>query len=323
MLHAPDPLMPRLADWLSSADLRALLEVARREDLGDGGVGDVTSLVSIPADAVGPGCFVARRAGVLCGGAVLGAVGDVLGSSGVPLMIQPERVDGERVERGDRIARISGSLRDVLAVERTALNLMTHLSGIATLTRQYVDAVIGAASPTPPAIYDTRKTLPGLRALQKYAVACGGGRNHRMGLHDAVLIKDNHLAHLAPGDLERGLQLAIAAAGKLDPRPRFFEVEVDTLEQLEVALRVTGIDVVLLDNMSLEELRQAVAMRDKALGRGGGVELEASGGVTLATVAAIAATGVDRIAVGELTHSAPALDIGLDFDGCGSGLVRC
>ena len=207
---------------------------------------------------------------------------------------------------GDVVGTLSGSLRGILAVERVLLNLLTHLSGIATLTAAYVAQVAGTSAD----IYDTRKTIPGLRDLAKYAVACGGGCNHRMGLHDAVLVKDNHIAHIAPAELPGALARMVVAARAAKPRPTFVEIEVDTLDQLRAVLP-TGPDIVLLDNMAPDQLRDAVALRNAAAP---GVLLEASGGVTLETVGAIARTGVDRIAVGALTHSAPALDLGLDID---------
>ena len=203
--------------------------------------------------------------------------------------------DGADVEAGDVLARINGDARALLAAERTALNLLQRLSGVATLTRAFVHAVEGTRAK----IVDTRKTTPGLRALEKHAVRCGGGVNHRFGLDDAILIKDNHIA--VCGGVARAVERARAAHGWLMK----LEVEVDTLDQLREALAAKP-DVVLLDNFSVEDLRTAVGLA------AGKVALEASGGVTLATVRAIAETGVDAISVGALTHSAPALDIGLD-----------
>jgi nicotinate-nucleotide pyrophosphorylase (carboxylating) len=205
--------------------------------------------------------------------------------------------DGDPVQAGTVIARVDANARALLSAERTALNLMGHLSGIATLTHAYVEAVAGTGA----TITDTRKTTPGLRALEKYAVRCGGGVNHRFGLDDAILIKDNHVA--AAGGVGNAIRRARAAAGHLV----MVEAEVDGLDQLDQAL-AEGPDVIMLDNFSLDDLRFAVA-RAKGL-----VRLEASGGVTLETVRAIAETGVDVISVGALTHSAPVLDIGLDAD---------
>ena len=311
----PAPTPPTVRAYLASPRFHSLLETARWEDFDEGR--DVTSIVSISDDRPGRGRFVARQAGVLAGAATLSAVVDVFTGQpsagtrpGSEIEVNLLMQDGDRLERGGVIAEMAGPLRAILAVERTALNLMTHLSGIATLTRRFVDAVEGTSA----AIYDTRKTLPGLRVLQKYAVTCGGGRNHRMGLHDAVLIKDNHLAHLPPGQLRAAMSAAVAAARELDPSPSFVEVEVDRLAQLEAVLPAKP-DVILLDNMSHADLRRAVAMRDASVGEiGHRIELEASGGVNLDTVPAIAATGVDRIAIGAITHSAAALDIGLDLD---------
>ncbi len=196
-------------------------------------------------------------------------------------------------------------MRDLLAIERVALNLLCHLSGVATLTAQYVAKCKG----TKAGIYDTRKTLPGLRGLQKYAVACGGGRTHRIGLYDAVLIKDNHLAGTPISKLAEMLTKSAGQARRLTPGLQFVEVEVDTLDQLCEVLKAP-VDIVLLDNMRPSLLQQAVTMRDATAPK---IELEASGGVNLDTVAEISRTGVDRISVGALTHSAPSLDIGLDI----------
>jgi nicotinate-nucleotide pyrophosphorylase (carboxylating) len=211
--------------------------------------------------------------------------------------------DGQRVERGTTLATVAGSLRGILAAERTALNFLQRMSGVATLTRKFVDAAAGFKVK----LLDTRKTTPGWRLLEKYAVRCGGGTNHRMGLYDGILIKDNHLAGLG-GSVRKAVEQARAYPGNAGLP---VEVEVDTLEQLEVALAVRA-DIVLLDNMTLEQLRLAVARRDAIAS---GVLLEASGGVNLTTVRDIAATGVDRISVGAFTHSATALDIALDYIG--------
>jgi nicotinate-nucleotide pyrophosphorylase (carboxylating) len=219
--------------------------------------------------------------------------------------------DGECVEAGQAIAAWAGPAGDVLAAERVALNFLQRLSGIATLTRTYVDAVAGTSAK----IYDTRKTTPGWRALEKYAVRAGGGMNHRMGLYDAVLIKDNHIAAMTlagEADAIDALGDKLAAARAKLPAGGFVEMEVDTLTQLDAALKL-AVDVVLLDNMSPTELAEAVARRDAA-GLAGKVALEASGGVTLDSVRAVAAAGVERIAIGAITHSATAVDIGLDIE---------
>lgn len=215
--------------------------------------------------------------------------------------------DGDRITARTTIATLSGPLHAVLTAERTLLNFLCRMSGVATLTRQFVDRA-KAANPNVN-IYDTRKTIPGWRELDKYAVRCGGGCNHRFGLYDAVLLKDNHIAGIPPAELGNAITAMLA---RVAGEPGFVEIEVDTLEQLRSVLSVDGIDIILLDNFTLADMKTAVSMRDAA-GLRGRVELEASGGVTLETVASIAATGIDRIAVGAITHSAPALDIGLDL----------
>jgi nicotinate-nucleotide pyrophosphorylase (carboxylating) len=299
------PDMLRLADYVTDQTLRGLIETARAEDFARPGQRprDITSELVIATDRHGEAVFRARTAGRLSGAASLPMIVDVFDPA-VALMLLLR--DGSCLQPGSEIARIEGPLRSILALERTALNLMTHLSGIASLTALYVDAVAGTRA----RIHDTRKTLPGLRGLQKYAVACGGGGNHRMGLHDAVLVKDNHIAHVPAAKLGYALRELAARARAADPPATFVEVEVDTLEQLAVVLPC-GVDVVLLDNMPPATLREAVAMRDRLVPA---VKLEASGGVNLQTVRAIAEAGVDIISVGALTHSAPALDIGLDMN---------
>jgi nicotinate-nucleotide pyrophosphorylase (carboxylating) len=273
-----------------AAACRRLIDLALTEDLGP--TGDRTSLATIPATAVGRAAFVVRRPGVVAG---VPAAAMVCAAVDPALAFTAEAADGKR------IATVTGPLRSILAAERTALNFLQRLSGVATLTRGFVDAVAG----TKAKILDTRKTTPGWRLLEKYAVRCGGGANHRIGLYDGILIKDNHLAGLG-GDVRKAVEAARNFPGNAGLP---VEVEVDTLEQLEVALAVRA-DIVLLDNMTTDQLRAAVARRDAVAP---GVLLEASGGVSLATVRDIAATGVDRISVGALTHSAPALDIALDY----------
>ena len=228
----------------------------------------------------------------------------------------PETHDGQTIEQGNRIGVIDGPVHGLLAAERLMLNFLGRLSGIATLTRQYVDAVAGSGV----RIFDTRKTTPGWRRLEKYAVRCGGGWNHRLGLFEAILIKDNHLALGATSVAQtlrytpaqavlRARKYIAEHAGKGDPSTMIVEVEVDNLEQLEEVL-LAGPDIILLDNMSCEQLCKAVACRDNI---NPAVELEASGGVTLATVRSIAETGIERISIGALTHSAPVLDFGMDW----------
>ncbi|MBV8558579.1 MAG: carboxylating nicotinate-nucleotide diphosphorylase [Planctomycetaceae bacterium] len=277
-----------------------LIDLALAEDLGQSG--DLTATVTIPSQARGAARFVARTEGVVAGLPVVAILAErfELGDSWQPLV-----EDGDRVLPGAAIARVAGSMRSLLALERTALNFLQRLGGIATLTARFVAQVAGTRA----VILDTRKTTPGWRALEKYAVRRGGGRNHRIGLYDAILIKDNHLAWLAAGGDPIGSALAAARAHA--PPGAFVEVEVESLEQLDRALEC-GPDIILVDNLGPEALAEAVRRRDRMAP---GVLLEASGGVTLATVAALAKTGVDRISVGALTHSAPALDLGLDIEG--------
>ena len=275
---------------------RRLVELALAEDLGERG--DVTSRAVIPDDWQGSAVFVAKAGGVIAG---LPAAELVMKTVDAQIRFDPLKRDGERVMPGDRLAIVSGRMRSILAGERTALNFLQHLSGVASLTRRYVDALSGCAAK----ILDTRKTLPGWRLLEKYAVRCGGGHNHRMGLDDGILIKDNHVAalHATPDPLA-----AAILAGQQQQPGLPVEVEVDSLAQLAPALACRPA-IVLLDNMSLERLREAVRMRNVLAPS---VLLEASGGVTLQSVRAVAETGVDRISVGALTHSAAALDIALD-----------
>ena len=282
-------------------DLRLVVDRALAEDLRYGP--DVTTLACVPAGKVADASIAARRPGVLAGApaviAVLEAVfGDALTASGY--QVTHRRADGDAVGAGDVAFALRAELRPLLTAERTALNLLCHLSGIATLTAAWVDAVAGTGA----AIRDTRKTLPGLRMLQKYAVRCGGGQNHRLGLGDAVLIKDNHVA--AAGSVSAALRAARAAAPELP-----CEVEVDSLDQLDEAMGA-GAELVLLDNFDVPTTAAAVRRRDAAAP---GTRLESSGGLTLPTARAYAETGVDFLAVGALTHSAPALDLGLDVHG--------
>lgn len=300
-----------------SGHVQRLLQLAYEEDMG--ARGDITSRVCILEAAVGEGVVVARRAGVISGVRVMPSVLEMF-APGVFLDVRI--ADGRRAEAGDVVAVLRGPLREVLAAERTLLNLLGRMSGIATLTARFVAAAAGSRA----RILDTRKTTPGLRALEKYAVACGGGTSHRFGLYDAVLIKDNHLAGI-PVEKLAGVVTRAAAKARamaLEPMPRgrnpgpgegalrFVEVEVDSLEQLRVILEAGGcnVDAVLLDNMPPDTLAAAVRMREAS---GVNVILEASGGVTLESVAAIAATGVDFISAGQLTHSAVSLDVALDI----------
>lgn len=272
--------------------LAELVAAALREDLGPRGE-DLTSLATVPAEATATARLVTRAAGVVAGLDAAGAVFDALGAT-----LSARVADGERADAGATLATVTGSTRALLAGERTALNLLTHLSGVATLTARYVEAVGGTAC----VMRDTRKTIPGLRLLEKAAVRAGGGINHRAGLHDGILVKDNHVA--AAGSVGAAARAALEAGARHGVP---VQVEVDDLEGLGEAL-AAGVTAVLCDNFSLDALREAVRRcRERD------VFVEASGGITLDTVRAVAETGVDAVAVGALTHSAPALDIGLDF----------
>jgi nicotinate-nucleotide pyrophosphorylase (carboxylating) len=253
------------------------------EDVGDG---DLTSRAVIDDDLRCTARVIVKQPGVICGLGVAAEIFDSLGAT-----LEPGPTEGDSVEPGP-VASVEGPARGVLTAERLALNVLGRLSGIATLTRRYVDAVAGTGA----VILDTRKTTPGLRALEKHAVACGGGQNHRLGLYDGILIKDNHLR------LAGSLGDAVSRAKRTGVP---VEVECDTLDQMREAL-AAGADAILLDNMAVGALREAVTLA------GGRTSLEASGGVTLETVRAVAETGVDFISVGALTHSAPTLDFSLE-----------
>ena len=284
------------------ANARQLIELALKEDLDE--AGDLTSAALIDEQEQGRVAVVARESGIVAG---LPIVEMVFAELHARINVQPKLADGAAVSAGTIVAEITGPLRTLLTGERTALNFLTHLSGIATLTGRYVAAVAGTGA----TILDTRKTLPGWRHLQKYAVRTGGGMNHRMGLYDGVLIKDNHLAGWTAAHSEQTIAAAIQTARGTAPPVVSIEDEVDTLEQLQDALNGPP-DIVLLDNMDCDTLRRAVELRNQTQPQ---AQLEASGGVTLATVADIAATGVERISIGALTHSAVALDLAFDWSG--------
>ncbi|MEZ6192211.1 MAG: carboxylating nicotinate-nucleotide diphosphorylase [Phycisphaerales bacterium] len=292
---------PALDDYVLADELADLIRRARAEDLGPDGI-DVTSALFIPADLTACASVVARKPGYLAGASLLNRV---VNAYDPHISVEIMSPDGSAIKPGQTVATLTGPLRSILTAERVALNFMTMLSGVATLTARYVEETTGTRAK----VYDTRKTLPGLRGLQKYAVACGGGATHRMGLYDAVLLKDNHLAHVDADNLTMAVAEAVLKCRSAHPGLKFVMIEVDTLAQLDQVLP-TGIDIVLLDNMTTAQLTQAVKLRDKTAPK---VELEASGGVTLDTIRAIAQTGMDRISVGALTHSAPALDLGLDI----------
>jgi nicotinate-nucleotide pyrophosphorylase (carboxylating) len=280
------------AAGLDPAEVERVVRRALDEDLAFGP--DVTTESTVSPTARSTGDVVPRSAGVLAGIPVAAAVFDLVGGPQVDVVLQAD--DGSAAEPGQAVLTVSGPTRALLTAERTALNLVSHLSGVATLTGSWVDAVAGTGA----AVRDTRKTTPGLRALEKYAVRCGGGVNHRMGLGDAALIKDNHVA--AAG----GLSAAVDAVRRLAPGVPL-EVECDTLEQVEEAL-AAGVELVLLDNFDLADTKAAVE-----LARGTGLRLEASGGLSLDRAREVAVTGVDYLAVGALTHSAPVLDLGFDL----------
>ncbi|HVE74771.1 MAG TPA: carboxylating nicotinate-nucleotide diphosphorylase [Mycobacteriales bacterium] len=265
---------------------------ALAEDLA-GGV-DVTSVATVPPGQQGVASFVARGSGVVCGVPLVLAVLDIVGAGNAQVQVLAE--DEFSVGSGDTVLQAAGPVRDLLTAERTALNLLCHLSGVATLTRTWVEAVAGTTA----RIRDTRKTTPGMRLLEKYAVRCGGGLNHRLSLSDAALVKDNHV--VAAGGIAAAFTAVRTTFPDLD-----VEVECDTVEQVREAVEA-GAHLVLLDNMSLEQLAESVAA---CAGRG--VKTEASGGLTLESAATVAATGVDFLAIGALTHSAPVLDIGVDL----------
>ncbi len=279
------------AAGLDPQQVSDLIVRAIDEDL-DGGV-DVTTVSTVPPNQRATLDLVARRPGVIAGVPVAAAVFSYV--CGTTATITEARRDGDRVQAGDTVLSITGATHDLLQAERPALNLLGHLSGIATATSHWVDAIAGTGA----AVRDTRKTTPGMRRLEKYAVRCGGGVNHRMSLSDAALVKDNHV--VAAG----GVAEAFAAVRKGFPGIPV-EVEVDSLEQLDEVL-AAGADLVLLDNFSVDDMREAVRRNE------GRAILEASGGLTLDSAAEVASTGVDYLAVGALTHSAPVLDIGADL----------
>ena len=295
--------MPRPDPGFGDAERRAaavLIDVSLTEDLGERG--DVTTAATIDGEAEGRVRIVAREAGVVAGLPVAAMVCDAVDGAIGRDVIE----DGTPVSAGDCVATLCGPVRSLLTAERTALNFLTHLSGIATLASRYVAETAG----TPARVLDTRKTLPGWRRLAKYAARCGGAANHRMGLYDMVLIKDNHIA--AWRERHPDASLAAILEGVRNAAPQtLVMVEVDTAGQLEQLLSADPPpDFVMLDNMTEDQLRAAVATRNRLAPS---VRLEASGGVTLETVGGIARTGVDRISVGAITHSAPNFDLGFDW----------
>jgi nicotinate-nucleotide pyrophosphorylase (carboxylating) len=290
-------------------EFRELIQIAKCEDMRDD---DVTSRLLIDENQVGVGTVLQKAVGIACGLPIVEMI-----CRAYDERLRVEQIPGFHMEIiegrfSDQLTtpliRIRGPMRSLLSAERVILNFLQRMSGVATITNRYVRRIEGTGSK----IYDTRKTIPGFRALDKYAVRCGGGMNHRVGLFDGLLIKDNHLASQPLRELSGFLSKAVARSRAESPS-RIIEIEVDTLDQLGEVLKVDGIDVVLLDNMDCPRMQQAVEMRNAA-GRKGKTALEASGGVTIETVRSIALTGVERISVGAITHSAPALDIGLDVE---------
>ncbi len=296
----------------SEDELRPLIELARREDLGPTG-DDVTSRLTIAANATGTATLVQKQPGVACG---LPIVEMICRAYDGRLRVTPaigasiESLEGRYSTASvTPLLQIHGPTRSLLSAERVILNFLQRMSGVATLTHQFVEQVAGTSA----RIYDTRKTLPGFRSLDKYAVRAAGGCNHRIGLYDGLLIKDNHVAAISVDRLVEKLQPVVNQCRSEDAE-RLVEIEVDRLDQLAEVLKIAGVRVILLDNMACPTMRNAVELRDHA-GKQGVIALEASGGVTLQIVNAIARTGVDRIAIGAITHSAGALDIGLDVAG--------
>jgi nicotinate-nucleotide pyrophosphorylase (carboxylating) len=275
------------------------IDLALREDIG---AGDVTTALLVPPASRAQARILSREKAIIAGTMT---AAEVFRRVDPALKVSVELTDGTGVLGGETILKIQGAARSILAAERVALNFLQRLSGIATLTREYVEAI----GKNPAKIMDTRKTTPGLRALEKAAVVAGGGTNHRFGLFDAILVKDNHL--VAEQDLEK-LAAAIRQARAQNPEMKI-EVEADNLEQVRALVQMDGVDVILLDNMETTEMREAIA-----LGRKQGVKFEASGGINLRTVRRIAATGVDYISVGALTHSPRAIDISLELTHVGS-----
>lgn len=293
-------------------ELKDLIQLARREDMGPGAGDDVTSRLTLPADTIAVGTLLQKEVGVVCGLPIVEMVCRAYDERlrvelipGFHMEIIEGRYSDQRITP---LLRVRGPVRSLLSAERVMLNFLQHMSGVATQTNRFVRRVAG----TQARVYDTRKTKPGFRALDKYAVRCGGGFNHRIGLYDGLLAKDNHVAGLPVRDL-RDWASKIVAQSRSENASRFIEFEVTTLEQFQELLKVDGIHVILLDNMDCPTMERAVQLRDAA-GKRGTLDLEASGGVTLETIRPIAMTGVERIAVGAITHSAPALDISLEIE---------
>jgi nicotinate-nucleotide pyrophosphorylase (carboxylating) len=290
-------------------ELKDLIQLAKREDLASD---DVTSRLLIPQDKIGVGTLVQKDVGIACGLPIVAMICQAYDER-----LRVEQIPGFHMEiiegrfseaRTTPLLRIRGPMRSLLSAERVILNFLQHLGGVATQTQRFVRRVAGTGAQ----IFDTRKTFPGFRLLDKYAVRCGGGQNHRIGLFDGLLVKDNHLTAIPLKEWSTTLS-QIVTQSRSEKIDRPIEVEVDNLDQFREVLKADGIQMILLDNMDCPRMEQAVELRNKA-GKKGILQLEASGGVTLDTVRQIALTGVERIAVGAITHSAPALDMGLDVE---------
>ncbi len=281
-----------------------LIELAKNEDLGHG---DISTAILDDRQQSATFHLIAKQRGVFAGREIAAAVLAAYGTS-VELEWTASGVDGKKIESlPTHLATIQGPQAVILGAERVLLNFLQRLCGVATLTRAFVDAVAGTGA----TIHDTRKTTPGWRVLEKYAVRCGGGSNHRMGLDDAVLIKDNHLTGIGTERLAHAVFEMLGRLSMREVKPAFVEVEARNVEQVAQLLKIVGIDVILLDNFSVDQLREAVELRD-GMGLRGKVALEASGGIRLQSIRSVAQTGVERISVGALTHSATALDLSLD-----------
>jgi len=302
---------------LDLAKVKGLVKLALQEDLGRpachrlwlrpmAGRGDVTTKSTITEGKMARGIIASKANGIIAGLGVAELVFKLAGGRG-KVEFKPKDQDGGEVNIGDTIAEVYGNARAILVGERTALNFLEHLSGIATLTRRFVEAVHRQIP-----IFDTRKTTPALRYLEKYAVRCGGGQNHRMGLYDAVLIKDNHIK--LQGSQDGKIKTAVASARRKAPGGMTIEVEARNLKQVEEAIEA-GADIIMLDNMGLETIKEAVKLIQSSKSKVQNLpKIEVSGGITLNNVNAIARAGVDLISVGALTHSAPALDMSLDIE---------
>jgi len=278
------------------------VRLALAEDLGK--AGDITSAALVREGVSASGSYVYNEEAVVVG---VGVLEEICRQVSKGILIEVLKGDGELVKAGETALRVDGPARALLSVERTSINFLSHLSGVATMTKRFVDAVKGTRA----RIYDTRKTLPGLRLLEKYAVRCGGGENHRMGLYDQLLVKDNHLAIMRGAGAGGSLVEALVAVRRNAPKEVLLEVEAKTLAEVEAAT-AAGADVVMLDNMPIAMMRKAAAWVKRQ--RGQRPILEASGNVTLRRAAQIAATGVDRISIGAITHSAPSVDISLEIE---------